>query len=67
MAAFSAMRLIVSHGLKPAHFIIDEEEESKRSQTDDLVELLNFDALSLSQEVKKMRRNAGAGVSNRSP
>ena len=68
MAAFSAMRLLVSHGLKPTHFDLDQESKGKKkTETEDIMELLNFDALTLKEEVRNMSRNAGAGISQRTP
>ena len=65
MAAFSAMRLILSHGLKPALFI--QSGDAKKSKTDEIMELLNFDALTLSEEVKNMRKTGGGGVTKHTP
>ena len=52
-AAFTAMRLIISHGLKPRFFNIQNPQI--KTQSDKMVELLNFDALTLSEEVQKTR------------
>lgn len=51
-AGFSAMRLILSHGLKPRFF---QQKPSKKTESEKMLELLNFDALSLSAEVEKTR------------
>ena len=50
-AGFSAMRLILSHGLKPRFF----QENKNKSESEKMLELLNFDALTLSEEVEKTR------------
>ena len=55
-AAFTAMRLIISHGLKPRFFHVEKPSHAK-TQSEKMVELLNFDALTLSEEVQKTRSN----------
>ena len=47
-AGFSAMRMILSHGLKPRFFT---QSKQGKGETEKILELLNFDALSLSEEV----------------
>ena len=63
-AAFSAMRLIMSHGLKP--WLMKDLGGAKKGK-DDMLELLKFDALSLSEEVKNVRDSAGGGFSQMTP
>lgn len=52
-AGFSAIRLILSHGLKPRLFVVKGNSQSQggKSETDKMLELLKFDALTLSEEV----------------
>ena len=63
-AAFSAMRLILSHGLKP--WLLKDLGGTKKKK-DDMLELLKFDALTLSEEVKNVRDSAGGGFSQMTP
>ena len=37
------------------------------TDTESIMELLNFDALTLKEEVRNMSRNAGAGISQHTP
>ena len=60
-AAFSAMRLILMHGLKP--WLFKAVSAKTKKQDDDVLELLKFDALTLSEEVKNVRQSSGAGFS----
>lgn len=47
------MRLIISHGLKPRFFTV--QKSIAKTETEKMLELLNFDALTLSEEVAKTR------------
>ena len=64
-AGFSAMRLIISHGLKPRFFVVKEAQV--KSETDKMLEILNFDALTLSEEVHKTRSGQTSYKNNLSP
>lgn len=62
------MRLMLSHGLTADLFKREETKKSKGGdQVLDIVDLLKFDALSLSEEVGKMKSTGGAGMSGMSP
>ena len=52
-AGFSAIRLIIAHGCKPWLFKAAPQKGKKKE--DDVMELLKFDALTLSEEVKNVR------------
>ena len=59
-AAFSAIRLIMTHGLKPWLF---RDLSGSKQPKDDMLELLKFDSLTLSEEVKNVRESSGGGFS----
>ena len=71
-AGFSAMRLIITHGLKPRFFVSQAAKGTSsrpgvgaaKSETDKMLELLKFDALSLSEEVESTRRGQAAYKTN---
>ena len=65
-AGFSAIRLILSHGLKPRFFVI-KGEKAAATETDKILELLKFDALSLSAEVESTRKGQSTFKNNLSP
>ena len=58
------MRVIIQHGLKP--WLFKAVPTKNKKKVDDVLELLNFDALTLSEEVKKVRQSSGAGFSTMS-
>lgn len=59
------MRLMLSHGLSPDLF--KRETKSNKDEPLDIIDLLKFDALSLSEEVGKMKSTGGAGLTGMSP
>ena len=63
-AAFSAIRLIMTHGLKPWLF---KDLSGSKQPKDDMLELLKFDSLTLSEEVKNVRESSGGGFSQMTP
>ena len=63
------MRLIITHGLKPRFFVNQASKAGKgnsgaKSETDKMLELLKFDALTLSEEVESTRRGQAAYKTN---
>ena len=58
------MRLMLSHGLSPELF--KRETKSSKDEPLDIIDLLKFDALSLSEEVGKMKSTGGAGLTGMS-
>ena len=62
-AGFSAMRTILYHGLKPRFFTVKND----KTDTEKMLELLNFDALSLSSEVQKTRSGQNSLNNNLTP
>ena len=58
------MRLIIQHGLKPWLFKAVLTKTKKKGDVDGVLELLKFDALTLSEEVKNVRQSSGAGFSS---
>lgn len=59
------MRLIISHGLQPRFFTV--QNERPKTETEKMLELLNFDALTLSEEVQKTRSGQTSYKNNLTP
>ena len=68
-AGFSAMRLIISHGLQPRFFNIQGDQKQSQGTSNDqmMLDLLKFDALSLTAEVESTRRGQNKFKTNLRP
>lgn len=68
-AGFSAMRLILAHGLKPRFFVIkgNGAPGQGKSETEKILDLLKFDALTLSEEVQSTRTGQSRFKNNLTP
>lgn len=63
-AAFSAIRLIIEHGLHKKFFavaVIKENAKAKTKRDENILELLKFSELSLNEEVKSIRKGNISG------
>ena len=63
-AAFSAIRLIIEHGLHSKFFtvtVINENAKTKTKREQNILELLKFSELTLNEEVKSMRKGNISG------
>lgn len=65
-AGFSAIRLMLSHGLKPRFFIV-KGDSGKSTETEKMLDLLKFDALSLTAEVENTRKGQSTFKNNLTP
>lgn len=63
------MRLILSHGLKPRLFVSKQQTQGQgsKSETEKILELLKFDALTLSEEVQSTRTGQSRFKNNLTP
>ena len=68
-AGFSAMRLILSHGLQPRFFKIQQHPAAQTKSTNEqmMLDLLKFDSLSLTEEVESTRRGSSKFKTNLTP
>jgi len=55
------MRLIIMHGLKKQYFLVLKNK--KKSKKDDITQILNLDAMTITEEVNQMRKGGKESMS----